>query len=69
MSLASSRVVRVGADLLPLGLDGVLPLLQPPAHLLLQPLAALLVVGHGRLHPAQLVQQLGDGRGEEASFF
>lgn len=38
----------------------MLLLLQPPPHLLLQPLAVLLVVGHRRLHSAQLVQQLKD---------
>lgn len=49
----------MSVNLLSLSLDGLLLLLQPPAHLLLQPLASLLVLRHRRLHPAQLIQQLG----------
>lgn len=55
-------------NLLPLGPDGLLLLLQPPPHLLLQPEALLLLVRHGRLHPAQLVQQLGDDRARRRMF-
>lgn len=50
--------VSVSANLLSLGFDGVLFLLEPLGHLLLQPLALLLVVAHSRLHPAHLLQQL-----------
>lgn len=64
-SLPAPTDLRPGAkraDLLPLSLDGLLVLLQPPAHLLLQPAVVLLVLRHGRLHPAQLVQQLEGDR-------
>lgn len=52
------------ANLLPLRPDGLLLLLQQPPHLLLEALAALLLLGHGQLHVAQLIQQLLGQRGQ-----
>lgn len=52
----------MSVNLLLLSLDGMLLLLQPLRHLLLQPLALLLVVGQRRLHSAQLIQQLEDDK-------
>lgn len=59
----------LSANLLPLRSDGLLPLLQPPGHVLespvsvlLQPLELLLLLRHGRLRSGQLVQQLEENK-------
>lgn len=63
-SLPLLRIIRLqlwtSANLLLLSPDGLLLLLQLPPHLLLEPLAALLVLWHRQPHIAQLVQQLVD---------
>lgn len=60
-------ITAARANLLPLGPDGLLLLLQLPPHLLPQPLAALLLLRHRRLQAAQLVQQLADETARERS--
>lgn len=61
-SVCVCECVCISVNLLPLSLDGLLLLLQPPPHLLLQPVAALLVLGDRWLRSVQLVQQLEDDR-------